>query len=120
MWQSSFPSIAPSEKPSLMLDNVKATSATLQWNLPSGYEAIASSGGVWYTITVENMATGQKHTVTADSTMRSYPITQNTKYCFTVRAEVSGGSGNYSERNCTTTPGTRGASSLVNDALTNP
>lgn len=83
-----------------------ATSATLKWNPPLGYESIASSGGVWYTITVENMATGQNRTVTADNTMLSYSMAQSTQYCFTVRAEVSGGSGVYSMQKCTTTPGT--------------
>lgn len=81
------------------------TSATLVWNIPVGYDAIASSGGVWYTVTVENMATGRKDIVLADEPMLSHSLVQSTEYCFTVRAEVSGGVGEYSERVCYTTPG---------------
>ena len=102
--------LAPTESPRIMWeDNV--TYATLQWNLPSGYEAIASSGGVWYTIIVESKATGQKRTITADNPTLSYDMTQSTEYCFTVRAEVSGGSGNYSEESCITTQGMTNCSS---------
>ena len=102
--------LAPTKSPTITLEEY-VTYATLRWNLPSGYEAIASSGGVWYTITVENMATGQKRTITAVNTTRSYDMTQSTEYCFTVRAEVSGGSGEYSEKKCITTQGMTNCSS---------
>ena len=82
------------------------TSAILTWNIPSGYETIASAGGVRYTVTVENMATGRKYTIAASERSITESLVHSTEYCFTVRAEVSGGSGAYSERKCTTTPGT--------------
>ena len=81
------------------------TSATLRWNLPLGYETIASSGGVSYTVIVENMATGQKYTFVASDTSITESLVHSTQYCFTVRPEVSGGSGLYSEKRCITTPG---------------
>lgn len=98
--------LAPIGRPTLILENTMATSATLKWSSPIGYDTIASSGGIWYTIAVENKATRQKRTVTADDTTLSYSMAHSTQYCFTVRAEVSGGSGNYSREVCFTTPGT--------------
>ena len=83
------------------------TFATLRWTTPSGYETIASSGGMRYTVTVENMATGQHYTVMASDISINETLVHSTEYCFTVRPKVSGGSGVYSERKCITAPGTK-------------
>ena len=96
---------APTAQLTLTVES-HVTSATLSWNTPSGYETIASSGGVRYTVTVENMATGRKYTVMASDVSITETLVHSTEYCFTVRPEVSGGSGVYSERKCITVPGT--------------
>ena len=101
-----FPlSPVPMNRPILAVEK-GVTSASLRWNIPIGYNAISSSGGVWYTVSVQNMGTGRTHTVSANDINLSYSIAQSTRYCFTVRAEVSGGSGKYSDQRCITTQGT--------------
>ena len=83
----------------------RLTSATLSWQALFGYEAVALSGGVLYRVMVENTVTGQQNSVTTSETTITQTLVHSTKYCFRVRAEVSGGAGDYSERACYTTPG---------------
>ena len=80
------------------------TSATLVWGVPSGYDAISRYGGVWYTVHLQNVATGREETLTSTDTTVSHDLVHSTEYCFRVRAEVSGGAGVYSERQCYTSP----------------
>ena len=83
----------------------RLTSATLSWQALFGYEAVALSGGVLYRVMVENTVTGQQNSVTTAETTITQTLVHSTEYCFRVRAEVSGGAGDYSERACYTTPG---------------
>ena len=82
------------------------TSVTLVWSVPVGYEAIARYGGVWYTVHVQNMATMREAILISTDTIITHNLVHSTEYCFRVRAEVSGGAGVYSERQCYTSPGT--------------
>ena len=97
----------PVNQPTLVVTGV-ASSATLRWSVPIGYESIAQSGGLSYTVAVENMATGRTDNVMISDTSTTQTLTQATEYCFSVRVEVSGGVGVYSDRKCYTTPGTPG------------
>ena len=81
------------------------TSATLNWSVPVDYESIARYGGLWYTVHTQNMDTGREETLTCSDTTITHSLVHSTEYCFRVRAEVSGGAGVYSERQCYTTPG---------------
>ena len=81
------------------------TSSTLDWSVPVDYESIARYGGVWYTVHIQNMATGREETLTCSDTTITHSLVHSTEYCFRVRAEASGGAGVYSERQCYTTPG---------------
>lgn len=99
-----FPT-APSGQLRLEVTGLSA-SAILSWHNPVGYEGIASSGGVRYMASVQNLATGRTDNVQASETSITQTLTHSTEYCFRVRAEVSGGVGEYSESKCYTTPGT--------------
>ena len=81
------------------------TFSTLDWSVPVSYENIARYGGVWYTVHIQNMATGREETLTCSDTTISHSLGHSTEYCFMVRPEVSGGAGVYSERQCYTSPG---------------
>ena len=106
------PLIAPSGQFTMEVTG-HATSATITWGVPVGYETIARYGGLRYTVTVENMATGRQETLTSSDTTISHSLVHSTEYCFSVRAEVSGGVGEYSERECYTTPGMTVASLVL-------
>ncbi len=95
------PVTAPSGQLTVSLTG-RVTSATLDWSVPVGYENIARYGGVWYTVHIQNMATGREETLTSSDTTHSHSLMHFTEYCFRVRPEVSGGAGNYSERQCYT------------------
>ena len=56
-------------------------------------------------VSVQNLATGRTANVQASGTTVTQTLVHSTEYCFRVRAEVSGGVGDYSERKCYTTPG---------------
>ena len=98
------PVTAPSGQLTVSLTG-HVTSATLNWSVPVDYESIARYGGVWYTVHTQNMDTGWEETLTCSSTTITHSLVHSTEYCFRVRAEVSGGAGVYSERQCYTTPG---------------